>query len=355
MEQLTREQQQRNVETVNNRRVIRGEESKLMAISPMKHAFCRHFWKRMLDNTWFATEIDVTKDIDCYRNVLTEGERRAYDYALAFVSNLDGIQLHNIVDNIASHVTSPEVRMVLTRQAYEEALHVDAYSTMVEAISQDPMALYTLFERDGVLAAKNAHILSQSASMGEHLDENGQIKPKEFALACVSNVALEGIYFYSAFLIFYTLGKRGRMMASADQIKFINRDELTHLSFFTRLLEEVIAENPGIDDEDFWERAAQIIRSACELEINWGKYLIKGGMIGLSDSIMEDYVKFLGNVRWSTIGGKGELYPGVRNPVQWVEGFASINGEEANFFESKVKAYQVGGTLDFAAEGEDEI
>lgn len=329
-------QRRRNQELVNARRIVGGPSSDLMQISPMKHAFCREYWNQMLANTWFANEIDISKDVQCYKNVLTNGERQAYDCALAFLSNLDGIQLHNITDNIAKHVTSPEVTMVLTRQAYEEALHVDAYSTMVEAISADPMSVYMMFERDGMLAAKNAYILEQSKGLGD------DASVENFCLATVANIALEGIYFYSGFLVFYALGKRGLMMNSADQVKFINRDEVTHLSFFTRLFQELKSENPHVFTPAFYAKAEALIRKAVELEIEWGCYIIRGGVLGLSDQIVSDYIKHLANKRWVAATGLAELYPGVRNPVEWVDKFSSINGDETNFFEGKVKSYQVG-------------
>lgn len=363
--ELTPEQRRRNQDLINNRRIIGGEKSKIMAISPMKHAFCREVWRQMLDNTWFASEVDVSKDIECYRRELEDGEREAYDKSLAFLSNLDGIQLYNLTENIAQHITSPEVKMVLTRQAYEEALHVDAYSTMIEAVSLDPMALYMMFERDGILAAKNQHILRQSEGLGAAGDAEGT--PRRFALSVVANIVLEGIYFYSGFLNFYALGKRGLMMNSADQIKFINRDEIGHLNFFIQILHTLMVENPEIFDAAFWAEAEAIVRSATELEISWGCYIIKGGVLGLSDSIMDGYIKHLANKRWLAmiapfltnpalsqfVSTKGELYPGVKNPVEWVDKFSSINGDETNFFEGKVKAYQLGsgGTL---AWGEDE-
>lgn len=350
--ELTPAQRRRNQDLINNRRIIGGEKSKLMAVNPMKHAFCKEVWTQMLANTWFANEIDVSKDVACYRNVLTNGERDAYDKSLAFLSNLDGIQLYNLTENIAQHITSPEVKMVLTRQAYEEALHVDAYSTMIEAISLDPMELYMMFERDGVLAAKNEHILRQSEGLGAA--DSGD--PRQFALAVVANIVLEGIYFYSGFLTFYALGKRGLMMNSADQIKFINRDEVGHLNFFIRILHTLMIENPEVFDASFWAEAEAIVRSATELEINWGCYIIKGGVLGLSDAIVSDYIQHLANTRWSAMISafsgraaltRGDLYPGVKNPVEWVTKFSSINGDETNFFEGKVKSYQVGsgGTL----------
>lgn len=338
--ELTEEQRKRYQDLVNKRRIINGPACDLMAISPVKHAWADVFWQQMMDNTWFPTEVNMSRDIVGYKRDLSEGERRAFDFALAFLSNLDGIQLHNITDNIAKHITSPEVKMVTTRQAFEEALHVRAYSTIIEATSVDPMAVYMTFERDGMLAKKNEFILRQSKLLGSNFS------PRSFALACVANIALEGIYFYSGFLVFYALAKIGKMPGSADQIKFINRDEVCHLNFFIRMFEELMVENPEVFDDEFWKDAEEIIRCSVDLEISWGCYIISGGVLGMSESIVTDYIRHLGNLRWEKIKkGAEPLYPGVKNPVEWVDKFSSINNEESNFFEGKVKAYQVGGTL----------
>lgn len=333
------ERKQHYANLINARRIIGGEVSELMAISPVKHAFARKVWRQMLDNTWFATEIDMSRDIDCYRNELDESERRAFDCNLAFLSNLDGIQLHNLSNNIGPQITSPEVKMVIDRQAYEEALHVEAYSTIVEAVSLDTMDIYMMFERDGMLAAKNEYIMRQSKLLGK------EFSPRNFALAVVANIVLEGIYFYSGFLFFYALAKRGKMLNAADQIKFINRDEETHLAFFIEMFRELLKENPEVAaDPTFWQDAKQLIMDGTEMEIAWGQYTIRDGVLGLSDKIVDQRIRFLANERATAIGIEAP-YPGVANPVAWADKFAKINDEDSNFFEAKVKAYQVGGTL----------
>ncbi len=323
---------------VNKRMLICGPKSDLMAISPLKHAWARDVWKLMLANTWFPAEIDLSRDIKDYKN-LTDAERRMYDKALAFLSNLDGIQFNNLVTNIGTHITSPEVSMLISRQAFEEALHVDSYSTMIEAVALNPLDIYTTFATDPLLAKKNEYIMAQSATLGN------DFTPRNFALAVVANIILEGIYFYSGFLAFYTLARTGKMLGSADMIRFIQRDEqVNHLTLFVRMFETLQVENPEVFDEQFYVDARSLFENAVQLEITWGKHIISGGVLGITDAIVEDYIKHLANQRCSMIG-MFPIYPGVKNPVAWVGKFSSINGEEANFFESRVKSYSVGGTL----------
>lgn len=325
---------------VNSRRLIGGPQSKLMAISPMKHTWARHVWKIMMSNTWFPEEIDFSRDVKCYKNDLTAAERQMYDKALAFLSNLDGIQFNNLTFNIGQHITSPEVSMVISRQAWEEANHVYAYSAMIEAISLDPMAVYMTFEKDKILADKNEYIMRQSEILGrEYSDRN-------FALALIANIILEGIYFYSGFLAFYVLAKNGKMLGSTDNIRLIQRDEVVHLNFFILMLQTLQQERPELFDASFWEDAKELFRAAVELETTWGKHIISGGVLGLTDRIIEDYIKHLANERVAMIGLE-PLYPGVKNPVEWVEKFSSPNGTETNFFEGKITSYAVGGSLEW--------
>lgn len=326
----------RSTEIINKRRLAFGERNELMAISPQKHRWARDMWKQMLANNWTASEVDLSDDGNCYRAKLTEGERFAFDSALSFVSNLDGIQLYNLTNNISKCITSPEVEMCIARQAYEEALHVDAYSQIVETVSSDPMEVYMRFESDGMLAAKNLHIMRQSNILAKnHTHE-------QFARAIVANIALEGIYFYAAFLVFYCFGRSGKMIGSSDMIKFINRDEITHMRLFTHMFWTHKTEEPWVYTPEFYEDAAAIIRDATELEVKWGQYIIQKGVPGLSNAIMEEYVQHLANERAALIGLQ-PLYPGVKNPLPWVEMFSDPGrNREKNFFESKIIDYSVG-------------
>lgn len=326
-------------ELVNARRLIGGPRSNLMAISPMKHKWARSVWQVMMANTWFPREIDLSRDVRDYKEKLTDAEREMYDKALAFLSNLDGIQFNNLTLNIGQHITSPEVSMCVSRQSWEEANHVDAYATMIEAISLDPMAVYMTFERDETLARKNDYIMSSSAALADAYSD------RKFALALVSNIILEGVFFFSGFLAFYVLAKNGKMLGSADMIRFIQRDEEgTHLELFVKMFQTLQQERPELFDAEFWAEARVLFGEAAELESNWGKHIIRGGVLGITDAIIDEYIRYLTNERAAMIG-IAPIYPGAKNPVAWVKGFSAINGTESNFFEGKVSSYSVGGAL----------
>jgi ribonucleoside-diphosphate reductase beta chain len=329
------------IELINARRLVGGPEDKLMCVSPLKHKWAWEVLDQMENNTWFPKSIPMGRDIQDYNERLTDAERVMYDRALAFLSNLDGIQFNNLITNVGRYITSPEVSMVIARQAYEEANHVRAYSTMTEAISLDPMKIYGMYMTDEILANKNKFIMVQSDALGE-----GEFSFEKFALAVIGNITLEGIYFFAGFLVFYVLAKHGKMLSSADQIKYIQRDELTHLEFFVHMYRTLQVEHPEVFTEEFFKKAKALIRQAVELEISWGKYIIEGGVLGVTDAIIDQRIKFLANERVAMLGWE-PLYPGVKNPTPWVEKISAINGVESNFFESRPTDYQAGGGLEW--------
>ena len=319
---------------VNARRLIDGPRNDLMMVSPLKHPWAKEYYDQMCANTWFPAEVDLSKEKQGYAE-LTEAERNMYDKALAFLSNLDGIQFNNLSGNISPVVTSPEVCMGLSRQSFEEVNHVNSYATLIETVSLNPMDVYMTFERDGILSAKNEYIMRQSRILKE------EYSAPNFARAVVANIILEGLYFYSGFLSFHVLARRGKMLGSDNMIKFIQKDEVCHLHFFAAIFKALKQERPELFDDQFYKDATELFKTAAELETKWGQYIIKGGVLGLTDQIVADYIKVRANTCAGLIGME-PIYPGVKHPCEWVEDFAKINGRETNFFEDKVSSYQVG-------------
>lgn len=334
---LTEEQRKDAIAFVNNRRVIDGPVNDLYMITPLKHGWAKDIRDKMKANTWFTNEVDLSEDQKMFpTGALLEGERSSYVDALAFLSNLDGIQINNLTRNIGQYITSPEISMCIVRQAWEEALHVEAYSEMIETMpGLDPIEVYNRFQTDNVLADKNEAIMRAS-----YLLRDEGYSPEAFVKAVVANIALEGIYFYSGFLTFYTLARMGKMKESAKMIKFIQRDEMSHLDLFVNIFETLKSERPELFTARMYSDIFDILRGAVELEIAWGKHIIRHGVMGLTDQIVTDFVRHLANRRTSAMG-LTNLYT-VENPVPWFDDFAAISTTEENFFEGKVSAYENG-------------
>ena len=336
-----------NADIINRRRVINGQDDGLMQVAPLKHPWADKIFKQMLANTWMPQEVQMAKDVAQWESAeLTEQEQHIYKRALAFVSNLDGIQTENLTHNIARQITSPEVKLVVIRQAFEEGLHVHSYSTMVEALGLDPDEIYGLYRKDEELYRKNEYILSTFARIEDPSFKTGTPEAdREFMLACVANVALEGIYFYSAFLVFYNFKRNNRMPGSAEMIQFINRDEDLHLTNFIGIIRAMKSEDETLWDESTKEKAKALMEKAVELEIAWGNSCIGDGILGLTPETLTEYIQFVGNIRMKSIGLEGS-WPNATNPFPWIDEMTQGSMTETNFFEGKVREY-ASGTLEW--------
>lgn len=320
---------------INDRRLIEGERNNLMQVRPLKHSWARDILDQMVRNTWSEKEIDLSEDAKQYATgMLNGGPLIAYKKALAFLSNLDGIQLNNLTTNIGKHITSPEVSMCITRQAWEEAQHVMSYAQMIESIGFDPEEVYWMFERDNILAMKNEFITQSSNIVGK------EFTPENFVKAVVGNIVLEGIYFYNGFLTFYAIERSGIMRGSAKMVKLIQKDETAHLHLFMNMWNTLKVERPDLmRDQNLMKECEQIVRDGVEHEITWGKYIISGGVLGLTDKIVESFIQSLANQYWRLMGFDKELYPGVKNLATWFDDASKVNMSNENAFETKVSAY----------------
>ncbi|MCB9362395.1 ribonucleotide-diphosphate reductase subunit beta [Candidatus Woesearchaeota archaeon] len=340
-------EQRSNSDIINKRRVINGEDDGLMQVSPLKHPFADEIFKTMLKNTWVPQEVPMGKDVEMWNTpgALTEQEKRVYERSLAFVSNLDGIQTNNLVINITRQITSPEVSLAIVRQAYEEALHVHSYATMIEALNLNPEDVYGLYRKDMELYNKNKRILQSFGKIAKPDFKTGTFeKDQLFLEACVANIVLEGIYFYSAFLIFYIFRRNNKMPGSADMIQFINRDEDMHLKLFISITNTIKEEQPELWTEGFQKEVRKIITDAVDLEYEWGKSCIGDGILGLTPENLREYLQFIGDMRLQMIGLPKKW--NSKNPFPWIDEITQSSMIEVNFFEGTVKEYSI-GTLDW--------
>ena len=320
-------------ESVNERKIFGGNPTGIFELNNIKYQWAYNLWEVMLNNTWFPKEVDMTKDANDYKN-LTEAEKTAYDKALSQLIFMDSLQTNNLIDNVNPYVTSPEINLILVRQSFEEALHSQSYAVMVDSISTNSEEIYDLWRRDMMLKHKNDAI----AKVYEELSENPT--ERNFVKACFANQILEGIYFYSGFTYIYTLARSGKMLSSAQMIRFIQRDEVTHLALFKNLINTLRKERPDLFTEDLKAEVIEMFKQAVELEISWGKYITQGQILGLTDEIVEQYIKYLADDRLTSVGFEAIYH--VSNPIKWVDDFSKFNDQKTNFFEGNVTNYSKG-------------
>jgi len=326
-----------SVETVNQRKVFGGDPTGIFELNNIKYQWAYNLWEMMLNNTWFPKEADMSKDVNDYKN-LTPAEKDAYDKALAQLIFMDSLQTNNLIDNVNPFITSPEINLILVRQAFEEALHSQSYAVMVDTISANTEEIYDLWRKDMMLKHKNDAIAATYMQLAANPTN------RNFVKACFANQILEGIYFYSGFAYIYTLARAGKMLSSAQMIRFIQRDEVTHLVLFQNLINTLRKERPELFDDELKKEVYEMFEKAVALEISWGKYITQGAILGLTDSIIEQYIKYLADDRLAAVGFE-KLY-NVSHPMKWVDDFAKFNDQKTNFFEGTVTNYSK-GSLEF--------
>lgn len=324
-------------EHVNDRRIFGGNPTGIFELNNIKYQWAYNLWEVMLNNTWFPKEVDMTRDASDYRN-LTDMEKTAYDKALSQLIFMDSLQTNNLIDNVNPYVTAPEINLILVRQSFEEALHSQSYAVMVDSISQNSAEIYELWRKDMMLKSKNDAIAAVYDRLTDEPSEHN------FVLACFANQILEGIYFYSGFTYIYTLARSGKMLGSAQMIRFIQRDEVTHLVLFQNLINTLRRERPDLFTAQLESEVYAMFEKAVELESAWGKYITQGQILGLTDTIVEQYIKHLADERLRAV----KLQPiyNVGNPIKWVDDFSKFNDQKTNFFEGTVTNYSK-GSLNF--------
>lgn len=321
-------------ETVSERKIFGGNPTSMFELNKIKYDWAHKLWKHMLANTWFPEEINMNSDKRDYAGFLTIQEKDGYDKALAQLIFMDSLQANNLTDNINSYITSPEINLALVRQAFEEALHSHSYGVMVESISINTDEIYEMWRKDLKLKNKNDHIANIYIELSKNPTECNLLK------TMFANQILEGIYFYSGFAYFYTLARSGKMLGSAQMIRFIQRDEVTHLRLFENLIISVKKEHSYLFSKHLQEEIIEMFRRAVEVEVAWGEYITQGQILGLTSQIIRDYIQYLADKRLTAVGFR-PLY-NTRNPIKWVEDFAKFNDQRANFFEAKVTNYSKG-------------
>jgi ribonucleoside-diphosphate reductase beta chain len=324
-------------ESLNDRRIFGGNPDGMINFTRMKYQWAINLWDTMEANTWFPREVQMTGDAKDYK-YLTAPEKRMYDLVLSQLIFMDSLQTNNLMDNINPYITVPEINACLSRQSYEEANHSKSYAVMVESISDNTDEIYDKWKTDTQLREKNNYI----AAVYDNLSDD--ITDEKMVLAMFANQILEGLYFYAGFAAMYALGKSGKMLGSSQMIKFIQRDEVTHLLLFQNMINSTRKERPELFTPELEQTVRGMFRKAVDLEASWGSYITQGQILGFTDGIIRQYIEYLADKRLDAVGYKPEY--NVKHPIPWVDGYASFNDQRTNFFEGNVVNYSK-GSIDF--------
>lgn len=320
---------------VNMRRMIGGSTTNLNDFNNLRYAWVSDWYRQAMNNFWIPEEINLSPDVKDYPK-LNKAERLAFNKILSFLIFLDSIQTANL-PAIGEYITANEVNLCLTIQSFQECVHSQSYSYMLDTICSPD-------ERNDILYQwkSDEHLLARNTFIGD-LYNAFQTDKDDFTLlkVLVANYILEGIYFYSGFMFFYNLGRNGKMPGSVQEIRYINRDENTHLWLFRNILLELKKEQPELFTKERTDYLREMVLEGVRQEIAWGKYVIGESIPGLNSAMVTDYIKYLGNLRCLGLCFE-PLFEGFdREPksMSWVSQYANANMVKTDFFEAKSTAY----------------
>ncbi len=320
---------------VQNRRLLNFNTTNINDFNNMKYSWVSNWYRQAMNNFWIPEEINLNQDKSDYFN-LSEYERNAYDKILSFLVYLDSLQSANL-PNISSYITANEVNLCLAIQTFQECIHSQSYSYMLDTICSPEKRNDILYQWKF-----DEHLLKRNQFIGNLYNEFVAKQDKQsFLKVCIANFILEGVYFYSGFMFFYNLARNGKMPGSVQEIRYINRDESTHLWLFRNILLELKKEEPELFTSENIQMIRQMVNEGVEQEIAWGQYVIGTNIPGLNPQMVEDYIRYLGNTRFATLGF-GNLYDNYEEEpetMRWVKQYSDANMVKTDFFEARVTAY----------------
>lgn len=329
---------------VERRTIIKGSTTGLFNLNATKYPWAKSLYQVMIGNFWVPEKVSGLKDdARMFHSELSDDEQRAYKGVLSFLIFLDSIQTVNL-PHFSDYVTSPEVNLILSIQAYQEAIHSQSYATILESVveSKEREEIYYFWRTDQVLLERNKYIGSIYQDFIEDPSD------ANFFRGIVANFLLESIYFYNGFAFFDTLVDHMKMLATGRMIAYIRRDELTHITIFANLIREIRREFPDIYDEQL---ILDMMDTAVRQEIEWSKHILGDRIPGLNGNTTESYTRWLANNRLAMLG-IAPLYPdAVENPYKHLDRLQDTNADKGNFFETTVVNYtqssSMNGSWDF--------
>jgi len=313
-----------------------------LTLRPMRYPQFYDMYRDAIRNTWTVEEIDFGIDLNDLRHKLTPADRHLVERLVAFFATGDSIVANNLVLNLYQHVNAPEARMYLSRQLYEEALHVQFYLTLLDAYIPDPARRAEAFAAiDSIpsIRAKAAFCFRwmDSVQSLQRLESRRQRHAFLLNLICFA-CCIEGLFFFAAFAYVWFLRSRGLLPGLAAGTNWVFRDESGHMAFALEVIRCVREEEPGLFDLAMENDVRAMLREAVAVEAAFAQDVLSGGVNGLSPAEMRQYLEYVADLRLAALGLAPEF--GARNPFAFMD-LQDVQ-ELTNFFERRVSAYQVG-------------
>ncbi|WP_290593436.1 MULTISPECIES: ribonucleotide-diphosphate reductase subunit beta [unclassified Arenimonas] len=317
----------------------------------MRYPRFYEMYRDAIRNTWTVEEVDFSLDTNDLHNKLGPAERHLVERLVAFFATGDSIVANNLVLNLYQHINAPEARLFLSRQLYEEALHVQFYLTLLDTYLPDPSARARAFaavENIPSIRKKAEFCFRWMDSVQELQRLETPAQRRRFLLNLVCFAAcIEGLFFFGAFAYVYYLRSRGLLHGLAGGTNWVFRDESGHMAFAFEVIRTVREEEPGLFDDELKAQVVKMVEEAVDCEQAFAEDVLSGGVAGLSTRDMRQYLEYVADQRLAQLGLPRRFE--ARNPFPFMD-LQDVQ-ELANFFERRVSAYQVGiqGDVQFDA------
>jgi len=330
---------------VSEKRLINCNQVDVNQLMPLKYKWAWEHYLNGCANHWMPTEVPMSKDIELWKSdALSPDERLVIMRNLGFFSTAESLVGNNIVLAIFKHVTNPEVRQYLLRQGFEEAIHTHTFHYIVESLSLNQGEVFNMYNEVNSIHAKDDFEMRLTEDiMKPDFTTNTPEGAQKFLENLIGYyIIMEGIFFYSGFVMILSFHRQNKMTGIGEQFQYILRDETVHLNFGIDLINGIKEENPHLWTEEFQERITNLVREAVELEYNYAQDCLPKGILGLTAPMFRDYVQHIADRRLERIGLK-PIYKS-KNPFPWMSETIDL-GKEKNFFETRVNEYQSAASL----------
>lgn len=319
-----------------------------LTLRPMKYPVFYEMYKNGIKNTWTVDEVDFSKDINDLRGKMTPAERHLINRLVAFFATGDSIVGNNLVLNLYKHVNAPEARLYLSRQLFEEALHVQFYLTLLDTYIPDHderAKAFAAIHNIPSIRKKAEFCFKWIDSINELDSLNTKEDRRKFLLNMICfATCIEGLFFFGAFAYVYYLRSKGLLDGLASGTNWVFRDETAHINFALEVIETARHEEPDLFNPAMEDLVTTMIQEAVECELAFADDVLEYGIAGLSKKDMKQYLEFVADQRLESLHIKPKY--NVKNPFPFME-LQDVQ-ELTNFFERKVAAYQMGVSGDVA-------
>ncbi|NII11246.1 ribonucleotide-diphosphate reductase subunit beta [Oleiagrimonas sp. C23AA] len=313
-----------------------------LTLRPMRYPTFYEMYRAAIRNTWTVEEVDFSIDTSDLKSKMSEADRHLIHRLVAFFATGDTIVSNNLVLNLYQHINSPEARMFLSRQLYEEALHVQFYLTLLDTYIPDPDQRRQAFDAIENIPSirKKGEFCFKWIDSVQNLDRlETREHRRQFLLNLICFAAcIEGLFFFAAFAYVYYLRSRGLLHGLASGTNWVFRDESGHMAFAFEVVRTVREEEPELFDAQMREDVEQMLEEAIACETQFAEDVLSGGVVGLSVKDMRQYLEYCADQRLGQLGMTKKY--GAKNPFDFMD-LQDVQ-EVTNFFERRVSAYQVG-------------